>query len=159
MITGHLVRSCGIYAPLVCGHEAVRLQIFGDEATELATPLVMFRAVVLLEWLLRLTDWRTSMEHPPQLDLLWKIAYWADLGPMSELAAVEAWRRLGTVRRIVVELLAIATLHPCAGSCPVSCLATAQALARRRKAVLCPVPYLAATHARGVRPSPFATRP
>ena len=60
MITGHLVRSCGIYAPLVCGHEAVRLQIFGDEATELATPLVMFRAVVLLEGLLRLTDWRTS---------------------------------------------------------------------------------------------------
>ena len=38
MITGHLVRSCGIYAPLVCGHEAVRLRLFGDEATALATP-------------------------------------------------------------------------------------------------------------------------
>ena len=48
--------------------------MFGDEATALATPLVMFRAVMLLEGLLRRTDGWTSMEHPPQLNLIWKIA-------------------------------------------------------------------------------------
>ena len=78
MITGHLVRSCGIYAPLVCGHEAVRLRLFGDEATALATPSHAIGHVpssdVARGALAAHTGGWTSMEHPPQLNLIWKIA-------------------------------------------------------------------------------------